>query len=386
MNESTPINAGAQGAPEISDSGIYNPLQTPDSPACPPSSSSIREERTDGRKSEPVIRFWRPCELRDYEIPEGHNMVGDFHFQRGSCSVLAGPPGCGKSRATLWLALLGARGGGKWFGHEVHTHFRTLILQGENGPVRLHRDFAQIEACDELEDWIRISEPPTLGLNLANPDFRAQLCAYVREFKPGLIVLDPWNSVARDSMEKDYLAAFESIREVLATVEPKPACLIVHHLRKPKAEDKQRGRSLAHLMAGSYTILSVPRSAFILQPASDDTEDDRVVFTTAKNNDGELGARSAWKRGGSMFEPCSEFSWEDYDGGSSRARESKVGEEHIRELFDNGNKWLLLSEAARQLMELARIARTAAYEALKLSGGRFSELLTMRDDKRVGLA
>jgi hypothetical protein len=69
-------------------------------------------------------------------------------------------------------------------------------------------------------------------------------------------------------MEKDYQQAFDRLREVLAESSELPACLIIHHLRKPKNEDRHRGRSLSNLLAGSYTIISVPRSVFVLQPAS----------------------------------------------------------------------------------------------------------------------
>jgi hypothetical protein len=47
--------------------------------------------------------------------------------------------------------------------------------------------------------------------------------------------------------------------------------------------------SLANLLVGSYTIISVQRSVFLPQPASDDTKDNRVVMTPVKHNDGELG-------------------------------------------------------------------------------------------------
>lgn len=69
------------------------------------------------------------------------------------------------------------------------------------------------------------------------------------------------------------------------------ACLILHHLRKPRPDDRHRGRSLANLLSGSYVLVSFCRSVLVMQPASDDTEDTRVVITPAKNNDGELGPR-----------------------------------------------------------------------------------------------
>ncbi len=94
-------------------------------------------------------------------------------------------------------------------------------------------------------------------------------------------------------------------------------------------------------MAGSYTIFSVPRSAMILQPASDDIEDNHVVFSPVKNNDGEMGKRTAWERRDGTFIAAEHFDWNEF---------------------------------------------STAYDALKTINGRFSVLLRRRDDGTIGLA
>jgi hypothetical protein len=153
----------------------------------------------------------------------------------------------------------------------------------------------------------------------------------------------------------------------------------VHHRRKPKSEDRQRGRSLANLMAGSYTILSVPRSALILQPATDDTDDNRVVMTPAKNNDSELGARSAWERRNDGFVRCDHFDRGSYDNNGGGSRKPKVRPEHLQQLFE-GKVSLTRPEAVRKLQEFAGVARTAVYDALKTSNGRYSAMLRSDGD------
>jgi len=47
----------------------------------------------------------------------------------------------------------------------------------------------------------------------------------------------------------------------------------------------------------------------------------------------------------------------------------------LRELFEYGQSWIAQAEAARRLQQIADVGRSAAYEALKLVGGRFSRLL-----------
>lgn len=118
-----------------------------------------------------------------------------------------------------------------------------------------------------------------------------------------------------------------------------------------------------------------------MQPASDDTEDARVVITPSKNNDGELGRRTAWERKTGWFETVTDFDFTEFDSGSVK-REPKVKEEHLRGLFENGRRKMALKQAAEHLQKIADVRRSAAYEALKLTG-RFAALLFL--DKDTGL-
>jgi hypothetical protein len=325
----------------------------------------------------PLIECWSPSQLKKYEPPANQNMVGDFHIQRGLPTVLGGPPGCGKTRAATWLAAMGARGTGDWFGLPVHCQFRTLIIQCENSLTRLHRDFVAIEDAEELDAWIRVTSfPPYRTFKFADKAFRDELKARIREFKPQLIVIDPWNRVAKDSMQKDFQEALEWVCEVMEEF-PDAACLILHHLRKPKAEDRQRGRALANLLTGSNVLEGAARAVLVMQPASDDVEDVRVVMTTAKNNDGQHGKPSAWERKAGWFEPVKDFDFTAFESGGAK-REAKVREEHLREVFNEGRNWLSQKEAASRLQQIAEVGRSSAYDALKMEGGRFSTLL-MRD-------
>jgi len=211
---------------------------------------------------------------------------------------------------------------------------------------------------------------------LQNPLFREELKAMMRDFAPHLLIVDPWNACVRDAMEKDFQEGFTRLREVLAESPNEPACLIVHHLRKPKSDDRHRGRNLGHLLSGSYVLASVARSVFVMQPGSDNTQDARVVVTCSKNNDGDLGERSAWERRSGMFEPVKDFDLEAFDNGGTSHREPMVKEEHIRQVFGLGLAPLKVSEAATKLREIAKVGRSTAYGALKTGDdGRFAHLL-----------
>jgi len=57
----------------------------------------------------------------------------------------------------------------------------------------------------------------------------------------------------------------------------------------------------------------MPRCVFVMQSASDDVAENRIVWTCCKNNDGELGDRSAWIRCNGLFDPVSDFDWDAWN-------------------------------------------------------------------------
>ena len=372
--------------------GVFDPLAaTPTAPPNPSTQTHKENGRTDGPatalQSQPWIEARKPSELAAYVVPEGYQMAGDFHLFRGAFSVLAGPPGCGKSRAATALAVAGATGK-PWFGLPVHAKFRTLIVQCENGPVRLKTEYSDLGVPPEtLDSWIRVTPPPPFGIRFDNPIFLKQLKAILADFAPGLVIFDPWNRIARDEMAADMMEAFGQLLNVLPpgypNGEPAPATLILAHTRKPRPQERTSGRGLLNLIAGSYVLFSVPRSVFILQPASDDVEDQRVVFTVAKNNDGQLGPRSAWIRKNGLFDEVPSFDWETFDNPEHKSHKL-VTEEDLHEVFEGGRLWLTRGTAAKRLMEIAEVGRTLAYDHLK-SDGPFGAILTTRDDGLLGL-
>jgi hypothetical protein len=125
------------------------------------------------------------------------------------------------------------------------------------------------------------------------------------------------------------------------------------------------------------------RSLFVMQPASDDPEDARVVVTCAKNNDSDHKPRVALELQDGGFHPVDNFDWEKFDDGGTTQREPKVQERHIMEVFDGGRIRLTHKSAAEKLQAMAGVKHTAAYDALKVQGGRFSHLLVKDPETRL---
>jgi len=319
---------------------------------------------------EPRIRFYTPGQLRDYEPRPDEVLVGDGHIMRGEVSTLGGEPGVGKSRATTALAICGALAR-NWLGMGIACPFRTMIIQTENGRYRLRQEHLAIPEADReaIEGMVLISEPPPFGLTLNNLDFREDLRAAMEKFAPDLVVLDPWNSVAHDDKQKDYVEAFESIRGMLPTGAKRPALLVVAHTRKPKPDEKRTGGTgMMHLLSGSYVVTSVPRSVLVMCRGSGDEADNSVVLFNPKNNNGNLLKPSAWRRGEATFTPIPDFDWETFQ--AARAGRRTLTAEDVRSVLSDGP--LARQEVVEKLVALAGVSTRGAYNAL---GGRLAHLI-----------
>ena len=85
-----------------------------------------------------------------------------------------------------------------------------------------------------------------------------------------------------------------------------------------------------HLVRGS-----VPRCVFVLQSASDEVTETRVVWTCCKNNDGALGPRSAWERANGRFQPVNDFDWQAFDFPEA-GKEAGITQAQVAAVFQDG--------------------------------------------------
>jgi hypothetical protein len=321
---------------------------------------------------EPLIEILKPSEFRNWKIPKGFVLVGDCHITRGNWTVLGGYPGVGKSRAVVGLAVAGATGK-SWMGLDVKSKFKTLVLQVENGDVRLKQEFEDIGNPDgvDLDDWLGVSRIPVHGLDFQNEAFRNEVKELIGKFKPGVLAIDAWNRVADDDKAKDYKHALDAINKCLPN-EPseRPAVLIVHHMRKKGSKHSNReGNDLIHELSGSYCIGSAARSVFILESASTDTTDDRLVFTCCKCNDGEAGPRTAWHRRNGLFAPCPDFEWDEF--GQPELNQRTITMDDMRRAV--GVSGVSKAQVARTLMSETGKGKSTVYRTIQTYSGNLTE-------------
>jgi hypothetical protein len=327
---------------------------------------------TGNEPREPRIRVFTPSELRSYNPAQEPVLVGDNHVTRGEVFVIGGEPGVGKSRLGVSLAIAGATGD-DFLGLNVRERFRTLILQTENGRYRLKNDFDEIGTTG-LDEWVRISEPPPFGLTFSNPEFQADLVAIIAEFKPHVVMLDPWNAAAKDDRQRDYAETFDIIREILPKGDDKPALGIVAHTRKPQTGERRNGgTALMHTLSGSYVLTSVPRCIWLVVRGSEDETDDSVVVFNPKNSNGKNSPRSAWVRKNGLFEPLIDFDWKQFDT-PPEERRTITGEDIEKAL--KGKGVIPRSKVVESLMESTGLGKSACFAALKIDG-KFGQLFTV---------
>jgi hypothetical protein len=327
------------------------------------------------KKRDPKIRFRTPKQIVNYEPPENELLIGDSHIVKGRVFVIGGPPGIGKSRSATELAMCGVTGN-PWFGLPVHTPFKTMIIQNENGPRRLMHEYRERANIEQANDSIWVSEPPPFGLSFGDNAFVEDLQESIDIFKPDLVIIDPWNAVASGDAQRDYAEAFNRILSVLPKGNDKPALGIVAHTRKPKSEELRTGGSaLMHLLSGSHMLASVPRSVFIMLSANELDETDRHrVWFNPKNNDGLEVARTVWRLSETGFSQAKGFDWDQFDEGPKRRL--TMTEEMIRKALSEA---VDRKGAINRLMDASGLGQRACEIALE-EEGKFSHLFEITDD------
>jgi hypothetical protein len=321
----------------------------------------------------PPLKIWRMSELRAYQPPSHLQLVGDHEIFMGYDGVvlIAGPGSSGKSLVVDALALAGARGTGTWMGRRVHRKFRTLIIQAENGCVRLKHMADQMAVNHpeiNVEESIFISNPPEGGLPFHRPEFRDALRQAILELGIDLVVVDPWSHVGAEDAAKDVVDKIGEIRSCFPSGDNCPCLVIVAHTKKPRTEDVRAGRGLTYLISGSVALPNTARCAYVLLPWSEDTEDDRIYWVCPKLNNGKMYAASVWKRRlGTFFVEDPDTDPKEWGKGEGTERDNaearSLTTEDLAKAFGD-QEWLTRRALAERLAAHAKCGESTAYRAI----------------------
>lgn len=319
----------------------------------------------------PALTVLSAADLAAYVPDPSLCLVGDNEVTRGydGLVLIAGPGGAGKSLAALTLALAGARGCGLWMGRKVHRQFRTLILQAENGLVRIKKEFDAMRAAHpelKLEQWIFICSPPEGGLPFHRPEFRAAVREWVKKLQPDLIIIDPWSQVAAEDSAKDVVDKLAEIRSCWAAGEESPGLVIVAHTKKPRAEEVRKGRNLMFQVSGSVALVNTARTVYMLLPWSEDMDDDRIYWGCVKLNNGEQYPASVWRRRfGTFFEHDDQTNPTEW--GEDRQERTAISEAQLQDAFGDDEE-LTSGALVKRLAKLSGAAESTVWRAIGEQG------------------
>ena len=336
-------------------------------------------EKTGKRSGRPILKAWKPGEILKVQIDPRFCLIGDNEICSGydGVAVIAGPGSSGKSLTVTALALAGAIGAGHWMGRKVHRKFRVLVIQAENGLSRLKGEMEAVRRMHpdiDLDEWLRVTEPPEGGLRFADADFRPALARMVSEFKPDLVIIDPWSHVGCEDSSTEVINMIAMIRSCFPAGDDCPGLLIVAHTKKPRAEEVRRGRSLVNQVSGSIALVNTARTVYVLLPWTEETTDERIYWTCAKLNNGQMYGATVWKRRfGTFFEhdpSTPPETWGQTDEGDGRAVANKarraVTIEMVRDIFKATKRdGMKKGELVDELVNRFSVKRTPAYDGIK---------------------
>lgn len=344
-----------------------------------------------GKKKETAPPPYQLLDVRallSYEEQPGEVLCGDAVLEAGEFAMLFGFPSVGKSWAIMDLMVKASCGAGRWLGHELRCRFATLWIGDENNKRRLAGQLKAMHAAGLLpegfEQWLHITDVPET-MDVGDHDFIAHTRRIIEEKGIKLVILDTVSSAVVDETAKDFALMFRGMKGISHGLPVRPCWLLVHHRRKPKSEDSD-GMGRLHQISGHQTLRRKPRTIIELERVTEEPGDRRVVSTLLKNSNGKSeGQKHALQQIDTGFREIEDFDFSQCMGGSGAGgHNEKITEQHIRELFDQGQvSYPTKGEAVRRLMMLAGAKDKACYAALS-TNGRFAHLLKI-EGKEIGL-
>ena len=230
-----------------------------------------------------------------YEDNPDDILLSNGYLERGSPCVLCGPPGIGKSRLALQLAVKSILGQ-EFLGWETNAlGLKWAFLQNENGLRRLKADLRgmckslsspQMEALEKnllihaiVNDWDG-------DLDLGDVDARKRIVEVIQDWKPDVVVGDPLTAFSLGDLNSDQemLNTARDFGRIVRQGDPRRIPFLIHHARTGKeARAGVAGADRSSYARNSKALYGWTRSQFNVAPIDKDNNE-RLLFASGKCN------------------------------------------------------------------------------------------------------
>ena len=234
-------------------------------------------------------------QILKYEANPNDVLLSNGYLEKGSPCVLCGPPGIGKSRLALQLAIKSVLGHG-FLGWETSARgLKWAFLQNENGLRRLEADLRAMTKDMTTAELVALEKhllihalvTDTDGhLDLSDPDARRRVIEFVQDSKPDVVVGDPLTafSIGDLNSDQDMLNTARDFGRIVRQGDPRRIPLLLHHARTGKeATAGVAGADRSSYARNSKALYGWTRSQFNMAPANKNNND-KLFFASGKCN------------------------------------------------------------------------------------------------------
>ena len=264
-------------------------------------------------------------DILDYKIPPDHGLLRNENnealFEFGSVAGIVGPPGVGKSRLALQLAISQITGRTWCDLKTIGPARKWLMIGNENSRRRIARDLQGMckslapEKLQLLRDNLFTQVPETDDdmVIAVKGDNMTRWRNTLSRIGPDVVVIDPFEAALENYDVNDAAAVRDTIQRLAAMaheVKPLATVIFIHHARTGQANISQAtGFDKDNFAKGSKTFTSMVRLQINIAPG--DAEDfGKLIVSVGKSND----AKPFYPQGVALDEETRYYEkWDEFD-------------------------------------------------------------------------
>ncbi len=296
------------------------------------------------------------------------------YLPNGEYTVLMADGGVGKT--VLCCGIAAAVSAGQMLPGDDRERLPQAVLivsaedRGETLKHRLELSDADLDLCYILDCR------DSIGMNI--DDRFQEFSDTVKQYKPGLVIVDPWHAFLGADVDISRVNAIRPILQKLAALAKTCDCAIIaiSHVNK-----RSQGENANHAATGSTDFINAARSALRLIFDDEDEEHERRIMVHTKSNYAGYGKSVAYciEDGGVVWDGFSEITKQTLEA-ASRNRQTPTEQLHASQ-----EKQAASANLIHALIDYAQntelCGKRISYEAFKMQYGE--DIFGDRQPKRV---